>query len=107
MTIGTYIDLAAEGAESEGVGEAAVAYLAGEGDAFTGAGLRPFVQEHNLGAVDHIRLNAADVDVPLDFANPHHIMIRRSPNLHPINYQSTAQTSQTRSRRNGFNGKIE
>lgn len=61
-----------------------MAYLAGEGDALTGTGLRPFVQEHNLGTVDHIRLNAAYVDVPLDFTNPHHIVIRRSPNLHPI-----------------------
>lgn len=77
-------DLAAEGAESEGVGEAAVADLASEGDALAGARLRPFVQEHNLGAVDHIRLNAADVDVPLDFAHPHHIMVRGSPNLHII-----------------------
>lgn len=67
--------LAAERAESEGVGEAAMADLASEGDAFPRSGLRPLVQEHNLGAVYHICLNAGYVDVSLDFANPHHIMI--------------------------------
>lgn len=75
------IQLASERTESERVGKAAVTDLAIVGDALPRPGLRPLIEKHNLGAVDDIGLNARDVDVPLDFIHPHHIMIRGSPNL--------------------------
>lgn len=58
-----------------------MADFAGEGDALPRSGLRPLIQEHNLGAVDHVCLNAGDVDVSLDFVHPHHVVVRGSPNL--------------------------
>lgn len=54
-------NLAAERAEAEGVKEAALAYFAGVGDAFSGPRLRTFVQEHNSGAVDNVGLDSTDV----------------------------------------------
>ena len=60
------IYLAAEGAEAEGVEEAAVADLAGVGDALAGPGLGPLVEKHHAGAVDDVGLHAADVQHLLD-----------------------------------------
>ena len=78
--------LAAERAEAEGVEEAAIAYLAGVGDAFSGAGLRALVQEHNLSAVDYVCLNTAYVQVLLNFIHSDHIVVRRPPYLPPIHH---------------------
>lgn len=75
------VDLAAEGAEAEGVEEAAVADLAGVGDALSGSGLRALVEEDDAGAVDDVRLNAADVQDLLQLRNPDHVVVRRPPYL--------------------------
>lgn len=88
-------DLAAEGAESEGIWEAAVADFAGEGDALPRSGLGALIQEHNLGAVDDVCLNAGDVDVSLDLVHPNHVVVRGSPNLQ--SKLSTHFQSQSRS----------
>lgn len=68
-------NLAAERAEAEGVKEAALAYFAGVGDAFSGPRLRTFVQEHNSGAVDNVGLDSSDVQHFLYLRNPNHIMV--------------------------------
>lgn len=68
-------NLAAERAEAEGVKEAALAYFAGVGDAFSGPRLRTFVQEHNSGAVDNVGLDSTDVQHFLYLRNPNHIMV--------------------------------
>lgn len=68
--------LATQRAEPKGIKKASAANLAGVGDSFPGPGLRPFVQEHNLRAVDNVRLDARYVDVLLNLAHPHHIMVR-------------------------------
>lgn len=75
------VQLAAEGTESEGIWEAAVADFAGEGDALPRSGLGALIQEDNLGAVDDVCLNAGDVDVSLDLVHPNHVVVRGSPNL--------------------------
>lgn len=67
--------LAAKGAESEGVEEAAVADTAGVGDALGWPGLRAMVEEHYLGAVDNVGLNPCYVQVLLNLTHPYHIMI--------------------------------
>lgn len=50
-------NLATEGAESEGIKEAALADFTGVGDTFAGPWLWPFVKEHDLRAVDNVGLN--------------------------------------------------
>jgi hypothetical protein len=74
--------LAAEGAEAERVREAPAADLAGVGDALAGPGLRPAVEEHDLGAVDHVRLHVRDVDQLPHLRHPDHVVVRRPPYLH-------------------------
>lgn len=54
--------LAAKRAEGEAiVDKATITDLAGISNSFTRSRLRPFIQKHNLCAVDHIRLNAQDI----------------------------------------------
>lgn len=67
--------LAAKGAESERVEEAALTYFAGVGYTLAGPRLWPFVQEHNLCTVDHIGLHCCDVQKLLNLINPNHIMV--------------------------------
>lgn len=69
-------NLAAKRAEAEGVEEAAIADLAGVGDALARPRLRPFVQENNLSAVDYVCLNRAYVQELLNFIHPYYIMVR-------------------------------
>lgn len=76
--------LAAEGAEAEGVGEAAAADLAGVGDALPGPRLRAAVEEHDLGAVDHVRLHVRYVDQLPHLRHPDHVVVRRPPNLDDV-----------------------
>ena len=73
--------LAAEGAEAEGVEQAAVADMAGVGDAFAVAQLRPAVDEHHPRAVDHVRLDPSDVQNLLDLRHADHVVVRRPPDL--------------------------
>lgn len=74
--------LAAKRAEFEGVEEAAVADVAGVGDAFSRPRLWPLVQENNLGAVDYVCLHRADVQIFLYFRHSDNIMVRRPPYLY-------------------------
>lgn len=67
--------LAAKGAESEGVKEAAMTDMAGIGDSFAGPGLRAMVKEHNLGAVYYVGLNPCYVQILLNLTHPYHIMV--------------------------------
>ena len=76
------MDLAAEGAEAEGVEEAPLADLAGVGDSLAGPRLGTLVQEHHAGAVDDVRLHAGDVQHLLDLGNANHVVVGRSPYLH-------------------------
>lgn len=69
-------NLAAKRAEAEGIEEAAIADLAGVGDAFARPRLRPLVQENNLSAVDYVCLNRAYVQKLLNFIHPNNIMVR-------------------------------
>jgi len=62
-------------AEAEGIKEAAITDLAGIGDPFSGPWLRPLIQEHNLGTVDNVSLNACDVQKFLYLRHPYHIMV--------------------------------
>lgn len=74
--------LAAKRAEAEAIiDKATITDLAGISNSFTGSRLRPFIQKHNLCAVDHIRLNAKDIQILLNLIHPYHIMIRWSPYL--------------------------
>jgi hypothetical protein len=73
--------LAPEGTEAERVREAPAADLAGVGDALARPGLRPAVEEHDLGAVDHIRLHVRDVDQLPHLRHPDHVVVRRPPDL--------------------------
>lgn len=75
-------NLASEGAEAEGVREAPAADLAGVGDALAGPGLRAAVEEHDLGAVDHVRLHVGDVDQLPHLRHPDHVVVRRPTYLH-------------------------
>nr|ACN27567.1 unknown [Zea mays] len=75
--------LAPEGAEAEGVEEAALADLAGVGDALAWPLLRALVQEHHARAVDDVRLHAGDVQHLLDLRHPDHVVVGRPPYLAP------------------------
>lgn len=72
-----WLDLAANGAECEGVEEAAIADAAGIGGSFSRARLRAaaLIQEYNFGAVDNVGLNPGDIQVFLDFPHSNYIMI--------------------------------
>lgn len=76
-------DLAADGAESEGVEEAPVADVAGVGGAFPGARLRAaaLVEEHDFGAVDNVGLDLCYVEILLNLPNSDDIVVRRPPYL--------------------------
>lgn len=71
------LDLAANGAESEGVEEAPVADPAGIGGAFARARLRAaaLVQEHDFGAVDNVGLDLCYVQILLNLPNSNHIVV--------------------------------
>lgn len=58
-----------------------MADLAGDGHSPSGPQLQPLLQEHDLGSVDDVRLNAVDVNMLLDVTRPHHVVIGRSPYL--------------------------
>jgi hypothetical protein len=73
--------LASEGAEAERVRQAPAADLAGVGDALARPGLGPAVEEHDLGAVDHVRLHVRDVDQLPHLRHPDHVVVRRTPYL--------------------------
>lgn len=77
-------NLAPERAEPEGLRQAPAANLAGVGHSLAGPRLPALVEEHNLGTVDDVSLHAGDVDVLLDVAHPHHVVIRRPPYLQHI-----------------------
>jgi predicted dehydrogenase len=74
--------LAAEGAEAEGVEEAALADLAGVGDALAGPRLRALVQEHHARAVDDVGLHAGDIQHLLNLRHPDHVVVGGPPYLH-------------------------
>lgn len=74
-------NLATKRAEPEGIEEAALANLAGVGDAFSGPGLWSFIEEDDLCTVDNVGLNRGDVQVLLNLRDPYHIMVRRPPYL--------------------------
>uniref|UniRef100_A0A0E0CU91 Uncharacterized protein n=1 Tax=Oryza meridionalis TaxID=40149 RepID=A0A0E0CU91_9ORYZ len=81
--------LASEGAEAEGVEEAALADLAGVGDALAGPRLGALVEEHDARAVDDVRLHAGDVQHLLYLRHPDHVVVRRPPYLlHPRHGQT-------------------
>jgi len=96
-------DLASEGAEAEAVEEAALADLAGVGDALPGAGLRPLVEEHHARAVDDVRLHAGDVQHLLNLRHPDHVVVGGPPYLHPQQKEAERASPSARSRR-GWNG---
>ena len=75
------LNLAAEGAEGEGIEEAAFADLASVGHSLPRPRLRAFVQEHDSGAVDDVGLNAGDVEKFLNLGNPNHVVVGGPPNL--------------------------
>lgn len=74
-------DLAAEGAEAEGVDEAPLANLAGVGDALARPGLRPLVEEDDSGAIDDVGVDTAYIQHLLYLRNSYYIVVRRSPYL--------------------------
>jgi hypothetical protein len=90
--------LAPEGAEAEGVEEAALADLAGVGDALAWPLLRALVQEHHARAVDDVRLHAGDVQHLLDLRHPDHVVVGGPPYLAPPANTDHASPSE-RSRR--------
>lgn len=93
------MDLAANGTESEGIEEAAVADAAGiGGGAFPGARLRAaaLIQKHDFRAVDNVGLDASDIQKLLNLPHSDHVVVRRSPYLR-IKIQ--ALTRQNRSAR--------
>lgn len=69
------IYLAAKGAESEGIKEAALANKTSICDAFTRPGLRSFVQEDNSCAVYDVGLNSCYIQVLLNLRDPDHIVV--------------------------------
>jgi hypothetical protein len=73
--------LAAEGAEAEGVEQAALADLAGVGDALAGPRLGALVEEHDARAVDDVRLHAGDVQHFLYLRHPDHVVVGGPPYL--------------------------
>jgi len=70
-----YVYLTTKRAEAEGIKEAAVTDLAGIGDPFSRPWLGPFIQEHNLGTVDNVSLDACYVQKFLNLRHPYHIMV--------------------------------
>ena len=44
-------------------------------------GLGPVSQEHHLGLVDHVRLHAARVQMPLNVVHTHHVAVDVPPDL--------------------------
>ncbi|CAL9156644.1 unnamed protein product, partial [Musa hybrid cultivar] len=70
-------NLAAEGAEAEGVHEAPLADLADVGDALAGPLLGALVEEDDAGAVDNVGLNAGDVQHLLDLRDSDHVVVGR------------------------------
>ncbi|RZR99419.1 hypothetical protein BHM03_00028982 [Ensete ventricosum] len=76
-------DLAAEGAEAEGVEQAPVADLAAVGDALARPRLGAFVEEDDAGAVDDVRLHTGEVQHLLDLGNSDHVVVGRPPYLQP------------------------
>uniref|UniRef100_A0A8R7UXX2 Uncharacterized protein n=1 Tax=Triticum urartu TaxID=4572 RepID=A0A8R7UXX2_TRIUA len=95
----TYAYFASEGAEAEGVEEAALADLAGVGDPLARPRLRALVEEHHARAVDDVRLHAGDVQHPLYLRRPDHVVVRRPPNLLPCH--ASVKTNMNRSNRGG------
>lgn len=75
------IYLTAKRAEAEGIEKAALADLAGVGDAFPWPRLWPLVQENDPGAVDNVGLDSTYVQHLLYLRHPYHIMVRRPPYL--------------------------
>jgi hypothetical protein len=73
---GNRTHLAAEGTEAEGVQEAALADLAGVGDALAGPRLRALVQEHHARAVDDVGLHPRDVQHLLYLRHTDHVVVR-------------------------------
>lgn len=79
MVISGPNNLAAEGAEAEGVEEGAGADLArvgGGGGLGAATRLGPLVEEEHARAVDHVSLHPGDVQNLLDLRHPHHIVVR-------------------------------
>jgi hypothetical protein len=74
--MGNRAHLAAEGAEAERIEEAALADLAGVGDALAGPRLRALVQEHNARAVDDVGLHSRDVQHLLYLRHADHVVVR-------------------------------
>ncbi|CAL9052966.1 unnamed protein product, partial [Musa banksii] len=70
-------NLAAEGAEAEGVHEAPLADLADVGDALAGPLLGALVEEDDAGAVDNVGLHAGDVQHLLDLRDSDHVVVGR------------------------------
>ena len=89
--------LASEGAEAEGVEEAALADVAGVGDALAGPGLRALVEEHDARAVDDVGLHAGDVQHLLDLRHADHVVVRGPPYL-PAMEQYTNKNRQREAR---------
>ncbi|KAL3837943.1 hypothetical protein ACJIZ3_022534 [Penstemon smallii] len=67
-------DLATEGAESEGVEEAAIAYTAGVCNAFSGPRLWPLIEKHDFCTVDNVGLYPCYIQIFLNFTNPDYVM---------------------------------
>lgn len=81
VTFPDRIELAAHGAEPEGVLEASATDLTGVGHSLPKPQLRPLVEEHDPRTVDDVCLNFRDVDVFLNLAHSHHIVVGRPPYL--------------------------
>lgn len=73
--------LAAHRAESEGVRETSATNLTSVGHSLPKPRLWPLIEEHHLRTVDDVCLNVRDVDVFLNLAHPHHIVVGRYPYL--------------------------
>ncbi|CAL9077582.1 unnamed protein product, partial [Musa acuminata var. zebrina] len=89
-------NLAAEGAEAEGVHEAPLADLADVGDALAGPLLGALVEEDDAGAVDNVGLHAGDVQHLLDLRDSDHVVVGRPSYLKPMPAENHISSSSQR-----------